>query len=149
MRRGSESHSSESTGREATNRNRDRAKTEAALQAELNKLLLAGIKPTVTAIAAAVGVTPPLVHNTYPEIASSIRKLSGKGGEVTAAAEALKALKKTNRELHAGNRRLLAEVARLASINQVLIGELALIKGQSTATVVSLLVNRSLPPQKS
>jgi hypothetical protein len=149
MSRGSGVSSTQRTDNAASERGRDRAKTQAALEAELARLVLAGVKPTVTAVAAAVGVTPPLVHNTYPQIASAIRDISGRGRRQAEELAALKALKVTNRELRDENSSLRGDLAKVASINQVLIGELALARSQATATVVSLLASRSTPPQES
>lgn len=90
--------------------------------------------------ARAAGVTPGLIHNTYPGVAERIRNLIGKSVRAQRDSKhlALMSEKEKNRALRAENDQLLAEVARLASVNQQLIFEMIQLKGVAKGKVTGL-----------
>lgn len=98
-----------------------------ALQAAIRKLKNQGEEITISAVARAVGVTPPLIHNTYPDVAEQIRRIQGKPlrkqrDELRAE---LAALRKANQVLRTERDQARADANRLASVNEVLRVDLA------------------------
>ncbi|MCF3159777.1 TetR family transcriptional regulator, partial [Pseudomonas juntendi] len=57
---------------------RSRSKTLAALNKVVDDLIAGDEKLSITSVARAAGVTPGLIHNTYPSIAERIRNIVGK-----------------------------------------------------------------------
>ena len=110
---------------------RSRKKTVDEIQQAIVQLQAGQGKMTISAVAKLAGVTPALIHNTYPDLAEKIRGLVGKATRAQRDAK------------HDALRQELAEtrtdLARLASINQVLVNEVALLKGMATGKVVSIL----------
>ncbi|UUZ66370.1 TetR family transcriptional regulator (plasmid) [Polaromonas sp. P1-6] len=96
---------------------------------------------SISAVAKVAGVTPALIHNTYPDLAEKIRGLLGKATRTQRDAkhEALVREREINRSLREELARTRADLAKLASINQVLLNEVALLKGMATGKVVSIL----------
>ncbi|HCI0105149.1 TPA: TetR family transcriptional regulator, partial [Pseudomonas aeruginosa] len=109
---------------------RSRSKTLAALNKVVDDLIAGDEKLSITSVARAAGVTPGLIHNTYPSIAERIRNIVGKSvrAQRDSKHQALMSEKEKNRVLRAENDQLLAEVARLASVNQRLIFEMIQLK---------------------
>ncbi|WP_230961097.1 TetR family transcriptional regulator [Burkholderia cepacia] len=98
------------------------------------------MKLSISAVAAEAGVSAGLVHNTYPDIAEEIRAQVGRGtrqqrdakvAEVKAVRERLKAMR-TERDA------ALADVARLASINETLRQEVAMLRAAASGKMVVL-----------
>lgn len=120
---------------------RSRKKTFDEIQQAIAHLQAGQSKVSISAVAKAAGVTPALIHNTYPDLAEKIRGLVGKAtrSQRDAKHDALVREREINRSLReelAGTR---ADLAKLASINQVLLNEVALLKGMATGKVVSIL----------
>lgn len=98
-------------------------------------------KLSISAVAKMAGVTPALIHNTYPDLAEKIRGLVGKATRTQRDAkhDALVREHEINRALRQELAASRADVAKLASINQVLLNEVAVLKGMATGKVVSIL----------
>ncbi len=89
-------------------------------------------KMSISAVAREAGVTTALIHNHYPAVAEDIRKVQGKDSRAQRDAkhESLKSERQKSRELRQEIESLRSDVARLASINEVLIAENASLKAQ-------------------
>ena len=98
-------------------------------------------KISISAVARKAGVTPDLIHNTYPEVAEQNRKITGREPTDIRSkeAETLLALQATNKRLQQGNIQLNADVARLTSIVQTLNDEIARLWAVGTGKVVELV----------
>jgi len=122
---------------ERTPRPRDRKTTEEELRSAILQVKEKGLKLSITAVAAKVGVSPSLIHNTYPELAEKIRgelgRTSRQQRDVKAAelVDARAALKHLREELRATKRDLDA----LASINESLRDENACLRGEASGKV--------------
>lgn len=119
---------------------RSRSKTLDALDKVIDGLVAGNEKLSIASVARAAGVTPGLIHNTYPAVAERIRNLMGKSvrAQRDSKHQALMSEKEKNRALRAENDQLLAELARIASVNQRLLFELAELKAVSSGKVVAL-----------
>lgn len=82
-------------------------------------------KLTIASVAREAGVSPALIHNYHPEIAEAIRgEQSGSSrAQRDAKHQELKAEREKNRALRAENDILRAQIAKLTSINEVLLVE--------------------------
>lgn len=123
---------------------RSREQTAEELQLAILRVKNKGLKLSISAVATEAGVSAGLIHNTYPDIAEEIRKQVGRGtrrqrdakaAEVTSLRAQMKALR-TNLDA------ALADVARLASINETLRQEVATLRAAATGKVVVLPAKR-------
>jgi AcrR family transcriptional regulator len=82
-------------------------------------------KVSITSVAREAGVTPALIHNHYPEIAETIREAQGQSSRAHRDAKhgELKGEREKNRALRQEMQELRHQVAKLASINEVLLYE--------------------------
>ena len=98
-------------------------------------------KVSISAVARKVGVTPALIHNTYPDVADRIRTLTGRQPETKAErdGDSLRALQAANKRLQQDNAELNADVARLASIVQILPDEIARLRAVTAGKAVELV----------
>lgn len=55
-----------------------RKSTASLIQQAIAQLQAENAKVTISAVAKAANITPALVHNTYPDLAEQIRRISGK-----------------------------------------------------------------------
>lgn len=98
---------------------------------------------SIAAVAREAGVTAALIHNHYPGLAMEIRKAMGRDERAQSDTknQELKELRTRAKELNDQAKALRADVARLASINEVLMAELACLKakGNAQGTVMSLV----------
>ncbi|MCY1533529.1 hypothetical protein D9M68_688600 [compost metagenome] len=119
---------------------RSRAKTADALNKVIDSMLAGNEKLSISSVARAAGVTPGLIHNTYPAVAERIRCIMGKSvrAQRDSKHQALMTQKELNKALRAENSQLLEEIARLASVNQRLMLELAQLKGVAQGKVIEL-----------
>jgi hypothetical protein len=117
-----------------------RTKTLDALDKVIDNLVASNKKLSIAAVARTAGVTPGLIHNTYPAVAERIRNLMGKSvrAQRDSKHQALMSEKEKNRALRVENNQLLAELARIASVNQRLLFEIAELKAVSSGKVVAL-----------
>ena len=123
---------------------RSRNRTAEEIQRAITKLQDSQSKLSISAVAKAAGVTPALIHNTYPDLAEQVRSLVGKGtrAQRNAKHEALARERAINRGLRSDIAGLKADLAKLASINQTLLSELAVLRGMASGKVVSILQSR-------
>lgn len=119
---------------------RSRSKTLETLHKVIESLVAATEKISIASVARAAGVTPGLIHNTYPAVAEKIRTLTGKSvrAQRDSKHQALMSEKEKNRVLRAVNEKILEELARIACVNQRLIFEMAELKAVSSGRVVAL-----------
>lgn len=120
---------------------RNREKTVDEIQQAIAHVQTGQGKVSISAVAKVAGVTPALIHNTYPDLAEKIRGLSGKATRTQRDAkhEALVHEREVSRSLRQELATTRADLAKLASINQMLLNEVALVKGMATGKVVSIL----------
>jgi AcrR family transcriptional regulator len=129
----------------AKTRQRNREKTRDELQYAILRIKNRGKKLSISAVAAEAGVTPGLIHNTYPDIAESIRAEVGKGtrkqrdDKIAELAETRERMKVLRAELETA----MADIRRLASINETLRQEVSTLRSVETGNVVLL------PPRSS
>lgn len=119
---------------------RSRSKTLDTLDKVIDALVEGNEKISIAAVAREAGVTPSLIHNTYPAVAEKIRILMGKSARTQRDSkhQALMIEKEKNRVLRAEKEQLLEELARIASVNQRLLYELAELKAINIGEVVSI-----------
>jgi AcrR family transcriptional regulator len=119
---------------------RSREKTREELELARLRVKNKGLKLSISAVAIEAGVTPGLIHNTYPDIAEAIREELGRAtrqqrdDKIAELAEA----KVRMRELRADLDEALADLAKLASINETLRNDLATLTAAATGNVVVL-----------
>lgn len=119
---------------------RSRPKTLDILEKVINGLVEGNEKISIALVARIAGVTPGLIHNTYPAVAEKIRLLMGKSvrAQRDSKHQALMVEKEKNRVLRAENDQLLEELVRIASVNQRLLFEMAELKAAGNGEVVSI-----------
>ncbi|TDT00023.1 TetR family transcriptional regulator [Erwinia rhapontici] len=119
---------------------RSRSKTLDILDKVINGLVEGNEKISITLVARAAGVTPGLIHNTYPAVAERIRVLMGKSvrAQRDSKHQALMAEKEKKRVLRTENDQLLEELTRIASVNQRLLFEMDELKTSGNGEVVSI-----------
>jgi len=121
-------------------RQRSREKTIEELQAAVLKVKNQGKKLSISAVAKVAGITPSLIHNTYPDIAEAIRAQVGKGVRQQRDdkhAELAKA-REQNKELRDEFQSALNDIQRLASINETLRQEVTKLRSVASGKVVIL-----------
>lgn len=120
-----------------------RKSTASLIQQAITQLQVENAKVTISAVAKVASITPALIHNTYPDLAEQIREIGGKTTRAQRDAKhaALVKERETNRTLRAENTTLKEDVAKLASVNQKLLAEIAVLKGMASGKVVTLLRN--------
>lgn len=124
------------------NRKAQRRKaTSILIRQTIEQLQAEQVKVTISAVAKRAKITPALIHNTYPDLAEQIRGIVGKATRTQRDAKhtALMKEREANRVLRAENAVLRADLAKLASVNQMLIAEIAVLKGIASGKVVTLL----------
>ncbi len=89
-------------------------------------------------------MTGPLIHNHYPKIAEAIRLAQGRDSRAQRNAKQLelKAAGEKARELRQEIAKLRSDVSRLASINEVLLAENAMLRGRLGDSDVVPMVKR-------
>jgi len=121
-------------------RTRDRTRTGSDLKLAWHRLVKGNEKVSIAAVAREAGVTPALIHNKYPNLAEEIRKSLGKAtrAQRDATHELLVAEREKNRKLWEENSSLLNEVRTLASRNEALVREIAVLKAVRAGNVVPI-----------
>lgn len=124
----------------------NRKQTIDGIEQAIEQLQASQCKLSISAVAKMAGVTPALIHNTYPDLAEKIRGLVGKATRTQRDAKhsALVREREINRTLRQELVEARAAVAKLASVNQVLLNEMAVLKGIATGKVVAILSAREL-----
>ncbi|AOK02893.1 TetR family transcriptional regulator [Burkholderia vietnamiensis] len=99
-----------------------------------------GLKLSISAVAVEAGVSAGLVHNTYPDIAEEIRAQVGRDTRRQRDAKAVevKKVRKQLKTLRAERDAALADIARLASINETLRQEVAMLQAAVSGKIVVL-----------
>lgn len=112
----------------AAPRRRSRAKTREELQLAMLRVKNKGLKLSISAVATEAGVSAGLIHNTYPDIAEEIRGQVGRSTRQQRDAKAaeVKEVRGRLKNLRTERDAALADVARLASINETLRQEIAM-----------------------
>lgn len=89
-------------------------------------------KVTIAAVAREAGVSTALIHNHYPNIAEAIREAQGRSSRAQRDVkhQDLLAEREKNRMLRQENEELRTKVSSLASINEVLIAEIRVLKAK-------------------
>lgn len=120
---------------------KSRKRTSNLIQGAIDKLQAENAKVTISTVAKIANVSSALIHNTYPDLAEKIRAISGKATRTQRDEKHIALMKEreTNRTLRAENASLKADLAKLASVNQKLLTEMAVLKGMANSKVVSIL----------
>lgn len=120
---------------------KSRKSTATLIQGAIDKLQVEKVKVTISGVAKVANVSSALIHNTYPDLAEKIRAINGKATRIQRDGKhtALMKERETNRTLRAENSSLKADLAKLASVNQKLLTEMAVLKGVASGKVVSIL----------
>jgi AcrR family transcriptional regulator len=102
---------------------------------------------TIAGVAREAGVSPALIHNHYPTIADAIRVEQGRDSRAQRDAkhDDLKKERERGRELRQEVADLRAAVARLSSINEVLMAENEALRSTLDQKVVALNPPKSPP----
>ena len=119
----------------------NRKQTIDGIEQAIEQLQASQGKLSISAVAKMAGVTPALIHNTYPDLAEKIRGLVGKATRTQRDAKhsALVRERKINLTLRQELVETRATIAKLASVNQTLLNEMAVLKGIATGKVVAIL----------
>ena len=109
----------------------NRKQTIDGIEQAIEQLQASQGKLSISAVAKMAGVTPALIHNTYPDLAEKIRGLVGKATRTQRDAKhsALVREREINRALRQELVETRATIAKLASVNQTLLNEIAVLKG--------------------
>lgn len=109
-------------------RGRNRERTLQELELALHRLQRDGEKITLKAVAMEARVSPPLINNRYPDFAEKVRTIIGKAvrQQRDEKADLLTQEREKNRKLRELVDSHLAEIRKLASVNESLRAELAL-----------------------
>ncbi|HDR9511582.1 TetR family transcriptional regulator [Burkholderia cepacia] len=125
---------------ESAPRRRSRVSTREELQLAMLRIKNKGLKLSISAVATEAGVSAGLIHNTYPDIAEEIRAQVGRGTRQQRDAKAaeVKVAREQLKTLRAERDAALADVARLASINETLRQEVATLRAVASGRIVAL-----------
>ena len=122
------------------NRQRSRDRTKVELQFAMLRVKNMGKKLTISAVASEAGVTPGLIHNTYPDIAEAVRAQVGKSTrrqrdeKIAELSKARERIKELRAELDVA----LSDIQRLASTNETLRHEVDKLRSVGSGKVVIL-----------
>lgn len=104
-------------------------------------------KVTIAAVAREAGISTALIHNHYPKIAEAVRDAQGRSSRAARDIkhQDLTVERKKSAEHRQEIQELRAKVAALASINEVLLDEIRVLKAKaSKSKVVDLPSKRTL-----
>ncbi|MGF6634073.1 TetR family transcriptional regulator [Paraburkholderia sp. MM6662-R1] len=128
-------------------RPRNRKQTKDELKRAIQRVKDEGLKMSITAVAAAAGVNPSLIHNTYPDVAEEIRAQIGRStrkqrdAKAAALYEAQAVLKDLREELRVAK----FDIAKLTSINETLREEITYLKAQIMGKVLTMPTRQREP----
>lgn len=127
---------------------KNRKRTVSLIQSAIDNLQAEKAKVTISAVAKAANVSSALIHNTYPDLAEQIRAITGKAtrDQRDEKHTALIKEREKNRTMRAENALLKADIAKLASVNQKLLLEMAVLKGVASGKVVTILRQSTSEP---
>lgn len=119
-------------------KSRDRERTLYELNQALIRVQQSGSKVTLKAVAVEAKVSPPLIHNRYPDFAEQVRVVMGKAvrKQRDDTAELLVKEREKNCKLREQVNSQLVEITRLASLNEALRLEMSLEKAVAEKKVV-------------
>lgn len=119
------------------------------LEAAILRLRNQNERINISSVARAVGVTPALIHNTYPDVAEQIRAIQGKNSMTRRdeLRDELATLREANQQLRSERAAALADARNLASINETLRFELARAQGTAAGAITTLLRKDSAPKE--
>ena len=125
-------------------RPRDREKTLEHLRNAIELVKRSGRRLSIAAVANEAGVTPGLIHNTYPDVAEEIREQTGRSSRqrLYATVSELALSRDRSRQLDVDLCQAKADIAKLASINETLRNEVATLRAVADGKVVPM------PPRK-
>ncbi|MFP3528835.1 TetR family transcriptional regulator [Burkholderia sp. SIMBA_043] len=120
--------------------------TREELQLAMLRIKNKGLRLSISAVATEAGVSAGLIHNTYPDIAEEIRAQVGRGTRQQRDAKAaeVKVAREQLKTLRAERDAALADVARLASINETLRQEVATLQAAASGKIVVLPPRRGV-----
>jgi len=133
-----QSHGALTSQKSPKTRQRSREKTKDELQFAMLRVRNNGKKLTISAVASEAGVSPGLIHNTYPDIAEAIRAQVGKGTrqqrdeKIAELSKVRGRIKELRGELDVA----LSDIQRLASANETLRQEVARLQSTGSGKVV-------------
>ena len=132
-------------------RKRDRERTLHQLNLALIRVQRRGEKVTLKAVADEAKVSPPLINNRYPDFAEQVRAVTGKAirQQRNEKAELLVKEREKNRKLRELVDSQLVEITKLASVNETLRTEMALLKAIAEGTVARGQFGRKTEAEKS
>lgn len=132
-------------------RKRDRERTLHSLNLALIRVQRRGEKVTLKAVAVEAKVTPPLINNRYPDFAEQVRAITGKAirQQRNEKAELLVKEREKNRKLRELVDSQLVEITKLASVNETLRTEMALLKAIADGKVARGQFGRKTEAEKS
>lgn len=118
-------------------RQRNRQKTLEELHFAMLRVKNKGKKLSISSVALEAGVTPALIHNTYPDLAEAIRAEVGRSTrqQRDEKVEELTKAKERISELRAELAAALADLQKLASTNETLRQEVATLRAVGAAKV--------------
>lgn len=132
-------------------RKRDRERTLHQLNLALIRVQRRGEKVTLKAVADEAKVSPPLINNRYPDFAEQVRAVTGKAirQQRNEKAELLVREREKNRKLRELVDSQLVEITKLASVNETLRTEMALLKAIAEGKVARGQFGRKTEAEKS
>lgn len=118
---------------------RDRARTQSNLKAALAALLDEKSPVTISAVAARANVTPGLIHNTYPDMAETIRRASKRARPKSRdSADELLKLEAENKRLQEELAKANIDIKKLGSIQASLREEIKELRAREGSNVLAL-----------
>lgn len=132
-------------------RKRDRERTLHQLNLALIRVQRRSEKVTLKAVADEAKVSPPLINNRYPDFAEQVRAIMGKTirQQRNDKADLLIKEREKTRKLRELVDSQLVEITRLASVNETLRTEMALLKAIAEGKVARGLFGRKTEPKKT
>jgi AcrR family transcriptional regulator len=131
-------------------RRREKDLRLAMLRIERGRAHTRGAKMSIASVAREAGVSAALIHNHYPGIAAAIRQAQGRDNRAQRHAkhQELKGQCDKARELREEIAGLRADVDRLASIDEVLLAENAVLRARLNDPHVVPLTPRVAPARR-
>jgi AcrR family transcriptional regulator len=126
-------------------RRRDREKTKASIQLAMLRVKDKNLRLSITTVASEAGISPSLIHNSYPDLAEEIRAQVGRttrqqrDAKAAELAQAREALREVRNRLHDAEN----DIAKLASINETLKDEVARLRAQVDGKVLAIGLRES------
>ncbi|WP_130927206.1 TetR family transcriptional regulator [Pseudomonas sp. Sample_14] len=125
--------------------NREKDLKLALSRIEKGRSRIGETKVTIAAVAREAGVSTALIHNYYPRIAEAIREVQGRSSRAMRDVkhQDLIAQRKKAAEYRQEIKELRAQIAHLASVNEVILDENRVLKAKMSDRKVVDLVSRN------